>query len=363
MWVWSDFRRRLRVSARRGSGRARLRSCDSVLDMTAPLPETAEIASEAGLALRGSAASRAGAAAPASRSRLHPLIRACRPRQWVKNVLVIAAPGAAGVLTHPAVAEKVAFAFVCFSLLASATYLVNDVRDREEDARHPKRCRRPIAAGEVSPRSAVTLALALGVAGVGAAFAVSPSLGVVGVGYLLLTGSYSLWLRSIAVADIAAVSACFVLRAMAGAAAADVPVSRWFVMVTSFGALFLVAGKRYAELRNEGLAASTRASLRAYSEAYLRFVMILSASVATAAYCLWAFQGHVQGGLQGHGEGGLPWYEMTILPFVLWLLRYGLLIDQGAGQAPEELVLGDRFLIAMSGLWAAFFACAVYIGT
>lgn len=326
--------------------------------MTAPPPEIAEIAAEAKLGLGRPAAPADGAAraeAAPSRPRLHPLIRACRPRQWVKNVLVVAAPGAAGVLTHPEVAWKVAAAFVCFCLLASATYLLNDVRDREEDARHPRRRTRPIAAGEVAPRTAVALAVALGAAGVGAAFAVSPALGGVGVGYLVLTGSYSLWLRSIAVADIAAVSACFVLRAMAGGAAAQVPVSRWFVMVTSFGALYLVSGKRYAELRNEGVAASTRASLRAYSEGYLRFVMLLAASVATAAYCLWAFQ--------GHGQDGLTWYEITILPFVLWLLRYGLLIDQGAGQAPEELVLGDRFLMAMSGIWAAVFACAVYIGT
>lgn len=273
----------------------------------------------------------------------------------MKNLLVVAAPGAAGVLTHPAVAARVAAAFACFCLLASCTYLLNDVRDREEDARHPRRRLRPIAARELSVRTAVILAVALGVAGLGAAFAVSLALGGVAAGYLLLTGSYSLWLRSIAVADIAAIAGCFVLRAMAGGAAAEVPVSRWFVMVTSFGALFLVSGKRYAELRNEGVASSTRASLKAYSEGYLRLVMILAASVATAAYCLWAFQ--------GRGQDGIIWYEMTVLPFVLWLLRYGLLIDQGAGQAPEELVLGDTFLMAMSGIWVALFACAVYVGT
>lgn len=324
--------------------------------MTATPLETAEAAREAALEMPAAARELPSRQAAARRpSQVGSLLRACRPRQWVKNLLVVAAPGAAGVLTHPAVAEKVAAAFACFCLLASCTYLLNDVRDREEDARHPRRRRRPIAAGEVSVRAAVLLAGALGALGIGAAFAVNPALGAVGLAYLALTASYNLWLRSIAVADIAVVSAGFVLRAMAGGAAADVSVSRWFMMVTSFGALFLVSGKRYAELRNEGVASSTRASLRAYSEGYLRFVMILAASVATAAYCLWAFQ--------GRGHDGLSWYEMTIVPFVLWLLRYGLLIDQGAGQAPEELVLGDRFLMAMSGLWVAVFACAVYVGT
>ncbi len=293
--------------------------------------------------------------APPQRARAIALLAACRPRQWLKNLLVLAAPGAAGVLLHGAVAGRVAIAFVSFCLLASCTYLVNDVRDREEDARHPRRCRRPIAAGEISPSLALLMATVLGAGGIALAFAVGVGLGAVALGYLALTFSYSLWLRSIAVADIAAVSGCFVLRAIAGGVAAEVPVSRWFVMVASFGALFLVAGKRYAELHREGAGSTTRASLRAYSEGYLRMVMIIAASVATAAYCLWAFQ--------GRGHDGLSLYELTLAPFLLWLLRYALLIDAGAGEAPEELILRDRFLLAMSVLWVGVFACAVYVGT
>jgi decaprenyl-phosphate phosphoribosyltransferase len=129
-------------------------------------------------------------------------------------------------------------------------------------------------------------------------------------------------------------------------------------MVTSFGALFLVAGKRYAEL-NTGRTPSApnpgRTALRAYTTAYLRFVMVLAAAVAVGAYCLWAFQ-H-----RRHG-GGSIWYDLTILPVVMWLLRYALLVDQGAGRAPEELILGDRFLLAMSVAWTAIFVGAVYGG-
>lgn len=283
------------------------------------------------------------------------LMRACRPRQWVKNVLVLAAPGAAGLLTHPDIAMEVAGAFACFCLLSSCTYLLNDVKDREEDARHPRRRARPIAAGEVSVALALATAALLGLLGLGLAFAIAPLLGVTGVGYLTLTIGYSLRLRQVAVADLAIVAAGFVLRALAGGAATGVPVSRWFVIVTSFGALFLVASKRFAELRSEGVSAGTRASLRSYSEDYLRFVMLLSASVTTAAYCLWA--------VQGRGHDGLSLYEMTVAPFVLWLLRYGLLVYDGGGETPEDLVLRDRFLMTMSGAWAAVFACAVYVGT
>jgi decaprenyl-phosphate phosphoribosyltransferase len=157
----------------------------------------------------------------------------------------------------------------------------------------------------------------------------------------------------------------FILRALAGGVAADISVSRWFLAVTSFGALFLVAGKRYSELRveqprvgDDGSTASSapprrRASLEEYTEPYLRFVVGLAATVTTTAYCLWAFQ-------RSH-QARLSWYELTVVPFVLWLLRYALLIDRGAGESPDELVLRDRFLLTMTAAWAALFVAGVYV--
>lgn len=293
------------------------------------------------------------AAAPAPRFSPRALLRAVRPRQWVKNVLVLAAPGAAGVLSHAHIAGECALAFVCFCMISSATYLLNDVHDRHEDARHPRRRSRPIASGEVSVRLAVTLAVALMVGGLGLAFAVRPALAGVAAGYLALTGSYTMWWRSVAVADIAAIAGGFVLRALAGGAATAVPLSRWFVLVTSFGALFLVAGKRYSELRESENGAHQRASLRAYSAEYLRMVIGVCAAITVTSYCLWAFQ-------RPHGDQ-LSWFELTIIPFVLWLLRYALLIDGGAGHTPEELILSDRFLLSMSAAWVVLFVCGVYV--
>lgn len=172
---------------------------------------------------------------------------------------------------HPHVAAELAGAFACFCALSSATYLINDVHDRHEDARHPRRRERPIAAGEVSVRLALRTAAALALCGLGGAFAIRPLLGVTGAGYLALTAAYSLWLRRVAVADIAIVAAGFVLCALAGGAATGVPVSRWFVMVASFGALFLVAGKRSAELGDGEHDTVTRSTLTTYSKDYLRF--------------------------------------------------------------------------------------------
>ncbi len=312
--------------------------------------DRADIETPAAIADRPGAPPIAG---PAARGRA--LLRACRPRQWVKNLLVVAAPGAAGVLSHPHVAVEVAGAFICFCMLSSATYLLNDVHDRHEDALHARRRHRPIACGEVPVGLALAAAAVLAATGLGLGFAIRPLLGLTGLGYLTLTAAYSFWLRKVAVADIAIVAAGFVLRALAGGAATGVPVSRWFVMVTSFGALFVVAGKRYAELRASGQMAAARSTLAAYSQDYLRFVMMLAASVTTVAYCLWAFE--------GHGSDGISWYEITVAPFVLWLLRYGLLLHEGHGEAPEEVLLHDRFLIVMSGAWVGIYACAVYVGT
>jgi decaprenyl-phosphate phosphoribosyltransferase len=281
------------------------------------------------------------------------LLGACRPRQWSKNLLVLAAPGAAGVLFDAEVPGKVALAFASFCLLASSTYLLNDVHDRHEDATHLDKRRRAVASGRISPALAIASALVLAAVGLLLAAAVRPALAGVGAGYLALTVGYTLWWRAIAVADIAAVAAGFVIRAIAGGVATSVPVSRWFLIVASFGALFLVAGKRYAEL-GESEERPTRRSLHSYTAPYLRFVMIVAAAVAVGAYCLWAFQRRTQ--------GVSVWYDLTILPFVMWLLRYALLVDQGSGQAPEALVLGDRFLLAMSAGWAALFAGAVYVG-
>ncbi len=280
------------------------------------------------------------------------LLRACRPKQWSKNLLVLAAPCAAGILTRPGVAVEVLAAFVAFCLLSSATYLINDVRDREQDRSHPDKRRRPVAAGELTPSAALWAAATMGLAGVAIATAVRPALGAVGCGYVALTVSYSLWWRRVVVADIVAISAGFVVRAVAGGVAVDVFLSRWFLLVTSWCAVFLVAGKRYAELNDVPVGACTRTTLRGYSAGCLRLLLLLAAAFASAAYAMWAFT------RPGHGG----WYVPSMVPFVLWLVRYRVLLGRGAGQAPEELILRDRVLLALSIAWALLFLGGVYVG-
>ncbi len=279
------------------------------------------------------------------------LLRACRPRQWSKNLLVLAAPCAAGLLDRPGVAARVAGAFVVLCMVSSATYLVNDVRDREQDRLHPSKRRRPVAAGELAPRVALGVALVLALAGLALGTAIAPGLGVVALGYLLLTASYSLLWRGVVVADMLAIAGGFVLRPLAGSAATDIHLSRWFMIVTASGAVFLVAAKRYAELREVG-SGPVRATLRRYSPRLLGATLLAAASVAGVAYISWAFT----------RPAHVAWYALTIAPFILWLGRYAELVGEGAGQAPEELILRDRTLLALSLVWTALFLAAVYAG-
>ncbi len=282
------------------------------------------------------------------------LVRAMRPKQWPKNVLVAAAPGAAGVLTVPAVLADVALAFLAFCLVASGTYLLNDAADVEADRRHPVKRFRPIAAGLVPARLAVGFGVALMLAGFAVAAVVGPGfLGVVGL-YVGLTTWYTVQLKHVAVVDLAVVASGFIVRAVAGGVAAGVPISRWFLIVASFGSLFMVAGKRHGEhldLGEEGVAA--RSTLAAYSSGYLHYVWTMASGVTVTAYCLWAFE---QSSLRG-----VPLFELSIIPFFLGILRYALLLERGRGSAPEEIVLGDRPLLLLGACWLLVFGAGIYV--
>lgn len=281
------------------------------------------------------------------------LLRAARPKQWAKNLLVFAAPGAAGVLGDEL--GTAALAFAAFCLAASGTYYLNDLADLEADRRHPAKARRAIASGVVPTPAALAGGVTLIAAGVGLALVVSLEFcGVVGL-YLTFTTTYSLWLKDIPVIETGMVAAGFVIRAVAGAVAVDVPISRWFLIVTSFAALFMVVGRRQAEQRVAAIEPGwARAGRVTYSSGYLQSVSTMAGAVAVTAYCLWAFE-------QAEGRD-LPWYELTIVPFVLALLRYGLLADAGRAGQPEDVFLSDRTLQILSLVWCVAFGLAVYVG-
>ena len=283
------------------------------------------------------------------------LLRTSRPKQWTKNVLVFAAPGANGSLSDRTALAHTLIAFVCFCLAASGTYFLNDAADVVADRRHPTKRNRPVAAGVIPVGLAWAVGVGLVVSAVALSFAARWQLAVTIAGYVAITTLYSTVLKEVAVVDIVAVASGFVLRAVAGVTATDVPISEWFLIVASFGSLFMVAGKRRAERLELGEdAAAVRATLGEYSDAFLAYVLTVSSGTVFVAYSIWAFEKAQEAHLS------VPWYQLSIVPFVLGILRYALLVDQGKGSAPEELVLTDRTLQIIGVLWVVVFSLGIY---
>jgi decaprenyl-phosphate phosphoribosyltransferase len=289
-----------------------------------------------------------------------PLVAAlltARPRQWIKNALLVAAAGAAGALGRDDVPGRVGLACLAFCLLSAGIYALNDCRDAAEDRRHPRKRFRPVAAGELEARDAIMLGSGWLLAGLILCVSIRPLLGLVAAGYVALTLGYTLVLRHVVLVDIAAVTGGFVLRALAGGVAAPVTLSRWFVLVVTFAAVYVAAGKRQAELmRTSGSPGAGRPGLRPtlkrYTPGGLRLLLAGSGACALFAYSVWA--------LELPDVDGVPWRLLTVIPFVVGLLRYGALVRTGAGEAPEEALLSDRWLATGGVIWLSLFALSVH---
>lgn len=281
------------------------------------------------------------------------MIVAMRPRQWAKNVLVFAAPLAAGQLFEVDIFWPSVGAFVMFCLISSATYLVNDAKDRESDREHPTKYKRPIAAGEISVPLAISFAAVLAVISLVGSFLIAPALAGVVLAFAVFTLSYSLLLKHEPVIELVLLSMGFLLRAVAGGAASGLPISQWFLIVAGFGSLFMAAGKRYSELKREETTGTQtqnrRKSLDGYSLGYLRFVWGTAAAVTIMGYALWSFD-------VAQTPSSLPWAQWSLLPFVMAILRYGIVIDRGDAEAPEDAVIADKGLQVLGAVWLILFA-------
>jgi decaprenyl-phosphate phosphoribosyltransferase len=286
------------------------------------------------------------------------LIKAVRPRQWIKNLLVLAAPLAAlgsGIeYNYADLAYKASIAFVVFCLAASSIYLINDARDVEADRAHPTKRFRPIAAGVVPESMAYTLAIVLGLASLAISWLLTPNLAVVMAIYIAIQLAYCFGLKHQAVLDICIVSSGFLIRAIAGGVAAGIPLSQWFLLVFAFGSLFMAAGKRFAELQlAERTGAKIRKSLEGYTSSYLRFIWTLSATAVVICYGLFAFE---------RDGGSASWWAVSIVPFTIAILRYAVDIDGGIAGEPEEIALKDRVLQVLFLALIGIIGAAIYFG-
>ncbi|WP_031470889.1 decaprenyl-phosphate phosphoribosyltransferase [Sciscionella sediminilitoris] len=284
------------------------------------------------------------------------LIAAIRPKQWIKNVLVATAPFVAGQLFTEHVLLATILAFVVFTVAAAGTYLINDARDVEADRRHPKKQFRPIASGAVPLSVAYGVGIVLMLAALALCLLVSWQLLLVIAAYEVIQLAYCFGLKHQPVLEMFAVASGFVLRAVTGGVATEVKLSPWFVMFCAFGALYMVAGKRAAEraLIDKKDQKLTRKVLHSYSPSYLRFVWALAATVTVVMYTLWT--------LTVHPISSSVWSWISVIPFVIAILRYAVDVDNDAAGAPEDIVLGDPVLPILGILWAATVTMAVYIG-
>ncbi len=283
------------------------------------------------------------------------LVKEARPNQWMKNVLVFAAPGALGVLNEWEPLWKATVIFVAFCMTASGTYYWNDIKDVAQDRLHPKKKFRPIASGAIPLSVAKLVGTTLLVGGPVVALSVRWEAGVIVGLYAVLTILYSTRLKHVALLDLAIVASGFVLRAMSGAAGTETPMSNWFVLCTTFGSFFIVTGKRFAELVEMGEdAGSTRASLRSYTVPYLRQLLVVSCTATVVTYCMWAFENATK------VDEIIPLHGLSIVPMVLALFRYLMVLENGGGGAPEDVFLRDRMIQMYGAAWVVVYAIAVY---
>lgn len=265
-----------------------------------------------------------------------------RPKQFIKNLFVFVGVVFSGNLLHIQYFLKVSGGFIIFCLISGSVYLINDIADIEKDRNHPRKKSRPLAAGHISVRGAVTAATLLSIASLGCAFALSPALGIIAAGYFTLMILYSFYLKHIIILDIFIIAAGFVLRVVAGTEVIHVYLSPWAVMCTFFLALFLALGKRRSEKVLLGENANNhRLSLESYTLPLLDQLISIVTASTIVSYFLYTFK-----------------YSQNLssfitVPFVLFgLFRYlHLVYNSDSGGSPEEIVLKDRPLQISLLLW------------
>jgi 4-hydroxybenzoate polyprenyltransferase len=288
---------------------------------------------------------------------IRDLIRSMRPAQWIKNLFIFAAPIFGRAILHRGVLLRTAAAFVVFCVLSSALYLVNDVVDAEEDRVHPRKSKRPIAAGRVSPGLAWAAAGFLAGAGLIGAFFLDATFLAAASAYLNLQILYSLHLKRIVILDVFVIAAGFVLRVAAGGFAAGVVPSSWLLVCTTLISLLLALGKRRHEfLFLEESAAKHRSVLEAYNARLLDQMIAVVTAATAVAYALYCMSGET---VRRFGSEKLLWTA----PFVLYgIFRYLYLVyRRGEGGSPEELIVRDGPLLLSTALWIGVAAAIIYL--
>jgi len=283
---------------------------------------------------------------------LVPLTQAVRPRQWIKNLACFAGLIFSGRLFHPSAIIQALLACAGFCLAASAVYLLNDVLDRQLDRLNPAKRHRPIASGRLPVSWAIGASALLSLAAVGTTFWLSPICTALMAVYLVANVAYSFRLKHTVLLDVLIIAFGFVLRVLHGVYAIEVKPTAWIVLCMFFLALFLGFAKRRGEMHLMGSDEPLRRPvLSKYSLGYLDLLLGMTATLAVLCYALYTVTGH-------RGNASL----VVSVPLVTYgVLRYMLLVTvDGHGEAPEKLLVSDRFLLGTAGLWVLCCVLVIY---
>jgi len=275
--------------------------------------------------------------------------------QYVKNLFVLAPIFFAGAILQENALINGLIAFVLFSITASAIYVLNDLKDIQEDRAHPTKCNRPIASGRISITQAWLLFIGLASIGLLGSFWLSEVLFYIVTTYILLNIFYSLGLKHVSILDISIISFGFVLRVLAGAAVIETPPSMWIILITFLLALFLALAKRRDDvlLSTQGL--KTRKNIDGYNLEFVNAAMVIMSSVVIVAYIFYTISDTVQARL------GTDYLYLTVIFVIVGIMRYMQItfVENDSG-SPTKVVLKDKFLKITIGLWALAFGLIIY---
>jgi 4-hydroxybenzoate polyprenyltransferase len=287
---------------------------------------------------------------------LTPLVRSLRPSQWAKNLFVLAPLVFGNRLGDAAAVARALLALLAFCCAASAVYLINDLRDREEDRRHPLKRLRPLAAGTLSVSVAVAAALLLVAAAAALAWWLGGGFSRVLAAYLLLNLLYTLWFKHMVILDVMCIALLFVLRVLAGAEATSVQVSSWLLLCTTFLALFLGFSKRRHELTLlAGAASGQRPVLDHYSPAFLDQMINVVTASSVVSYAMYAVAPETVA--KFHTQGLI--YTIPLVLFGIFRYLY-LMYQRDDLRNPTEAILRDLPFLLNIALWGLAVVWIVY---
>ena len=297
------------------------------------------------------------------------LIQALRPNQWIKNLSLFAAAILTGQLLNPQVFSASILAFICFCLLSSSSYLINDLLDLDKDRLHPVKKFRPLARGAISKRDAIFLSIASALLGLFIALFINLTFFIVALIFILMQYSYSFFIKKKALLDIMGIAFFFIIRTYAGEVATGYHLPVWIMLAVIFLALFIASGKRRSEFYSTGK--TTRKALEGYNKSLLNFYTTIFAVCTLISYAMFTFftetvrfEGIIHEFLLTNYPSALDrkWWMVTLLPVVFGIMRYGQIIfEMQEGERPERIIATDIPLLSAVLVWGLMMLTIMYV--